>query len=109
MCKYAIVLMMLFSFVMFLCGCIKIKTETSVVSGIVERQSLEPIQVTSIGWKAVFEEPGDNFQLYVTLDKELDYYVGDYWHGVSFELNENSYVSDAPKKYVIYFKYIMDW
>lgn len=81
-------------FMIFWGGCSNEKTEVNRVSDI--STNLEPAQTITLEWKAVFEELGDHFQLYITVNGETDYYAGDYWPGVSFELNEDSYVSDAP-------------
>lgn len=57
----------------------------------------ERSRVTTLEWKADFNDYGDRFSLYLTVDGETDYFAGDFWPGVNFELNDNSYVSDAPE------------
>lgn len=91
-------LIMSFVFVIINISNFNINNESFFVSQTTEEQTQTQIQTTDIQWKAVFDEPGDNYNLYITVNNEKDYYVGDYLPGVNFELNENSLVSDAPKE-----------
>jgi hypothetical protein len=55
--------------------------------------------ISKIEWKAVYEDLGDEFHLYVIVNGEKDYYAGHYYPGVNFEFNSNeiSWVADAPE------------